>query len=57
MTFSTVLSWAKQKKQPGFNQNIKQTIAEHNREALIKAGKQQFEKLKDLGIGLPVRLA
>jgi len=56
MKFSTIWSKFLSKNQPGFSQNVKQTIAEHNREVLVKAGKQQFEKLKDLGLSLPVSL-
>lgn len=33
------------------------TIADYKREVLVKAGKQQFEKLKDLGLNIPVNLA
>lgn len=33
------------------------TIADHNREVLVKAGKQQFERLKDLGLNIPVALS
>lgn len=32
-------------------------ISELHRKALVKAGKQQFEKLKDLGLSIPVNLA
>ncbi len=37
MKFSAALSWFKQKTRQGSNQNIKQTIAEQNREVLINA--------------------
>lgn len=33
------------------------SLAEYQREMLISQGKQQFEKLKDLGLSIPVRLA
>lgn len=33
------------------------TVAEHQRELLVSQGKKQFEKLKDLGLSIPVRLA
>jgi hypothetical protein len=33
------------------------TLAEHQREMLVSQGKQQFEKLKNLGLTIPVRLA
>lgn len=33
------------------------TIADHNREVLVKAGRKQFEKLKDLGLSIPVALS
>jgi len=32
------------------------TIADYKNEMLIKTGRQQFKKLKDLGINIPVRL-
>jgi hypothetical protein len=33
------------------------TIADHNREVLVKSGRKQFEKLKDLGLSIPVALS
>ena len=33
------------------------TIAEYQREKLITFGKEQFQKMLDLGVGAPVRLA
>ena len=32
------------------------TIADYNREALINSGRQQFKKLTDLGLNIPVNL-
>ncbi len=39
------------------NNNSPKAIAERNRRALVKAGKQQFEKLRDMGLSIPVSLA
>jgi hypothetical protein len=36
---------------------VRKTLAEYQREMLVKQGKQQFQKLKDLGLKLPVSLA
>jgi hypothetical protein len=36
---------------------VRKTLAEYQREMLISQGKQQIQKLKDLGLTLPVRLA
>lgn len=33
------------------------TIADYQREKLIMFGRAQFQKMKDLGIGMPVSLA
>jgi hypothetical protein len=33
------------------------TISSYKQEAMNRIGKQQFEKLKDLGLSIPVRLA
>ena len=33
------------------------TIAEYKREKLITFGREQFQKMLDLGVGAPVRLA
>jgi hypothetical protein len=35
----------------------RKTLADSQREMLITQGRKQFEKLKDLGLTLPVRLA
>jgi len=35
----------------------RKTIAEHQRETLVSAGRQQFKKLRELGLNIPVRLA
>ena len=32
-------------------------LSENHRKALVKAGKQQFEKLKDMGLSIPVALS
>ncbi len=32
-------------------------LSDNHRKALVKAGKQQFEKLKDLGLSIPVNIA
>lgn len=36
---------------------VHKSLAEYQREMLVKQGKQQFEKLKRLGLHIPVRLA
>lgn len=33
------------------------TLAEYQRELLVKMGKRQFEKLQNLGLSIPVQLA
>jgi hypothetical protein len=35
----------------------RKTLAEYQREILVRAGRQQFKKLQDLGLNIPVRLA
>lgn len=35
----------------------RKTIADYQREMLVKMGKQQFDKLKRLGLAIPVTLA
>lgn len=37
--------------------NERKTLAEYQREMLVRQGKQQFEKLNNLGLSIPVRLA
>jgi hypothetical protein len=36
---------------------IRKTLAEYQREKLVDQGKQQFQKMKDLGVKFPVSLA
>jgi hypothetical protein len=36
---------------------VRKSLAEYQREMLISQGKQQIQKLKELGLTLPVRLA
>jgi hypothetical protein len=40
-----------------FDKTNGKSIAEHKRELLIRAGRQQFEKLTRLGLNVPIRLA
>jgi len=47
----------KRKTEELFDQTNGKTIAEYQRELLVNAGRQQFEKLQDLGLTIPVRLA
>jgi len=47
----------KNKQRTPFNINEGKTISEYKQEAMNKIGRQQFEKLKDLGLSIPVRLA
>ncbi len=35
----------------------RKTIADYQREKLVTFGRQQFQKMKELGIGMPVNLA
>ncbi|MGH7203503.1 MAG: hypothetical protein ACREHC_03610 [Candidatus Levyibacteriota bacterium] len=37
--------------------NQRKTLAEYQREMMVKVGRQQFEKLKDLGLHIPVALS
>ena len=36
--------------------NESKTLAEYQRESLVKEGAQQFKKLVDMGVGVPVTL-
>lgn len=38
----------------GIKANSQKTIAEHNREALINQGREQFKKLIEIGLNVPV---
>ena len=40
-----------------FGEQKGKTLAEYQRELLVKMGKRQFEKLQDLGLSIPVQLA
>jgi len=34
-----------------------ETLSGHQREVLVREGRKQFQKLQDLGLSIPVRLA
>lgn len=57
MNIKQIYTRIKQLTQPQENEKFANTLAEYNREALVKAGRQQFQKLKDLGLNIPVNLA
>ncbi len=38
-------------------EETRKTIADYQREALVKQAQKQFKKLHDLGLNIPVRLA
>lgn len=40
-----------------FEEQKGKTLAEYQRELLVKMGKRQFEKLEDLGLAFPIQLA
>ncbi|HVF69643.1 MAG TPA: hypothetical protein VNA13_03700 [Xanthomonadales bacterium] len=48
--------WKKLKNLLGINANSPQTIADYNREALINQGRDQFKKLIEKGLNIPVAL-
>ena len=57
MKLIAALFGLKRKTEELFDQSNGKTIAEHQRKLLVKMGRQQFEKLKDLGLSIPVQLA
>ena len=57
MKLLSFLLGVQQKSEMLFDNTQGKTLAEYQRELLIKAGKVQFEKLKDLGLAIPVQLA
>ncbi|HZE87661.1 MAG TPA: hypothetical protein VE090_05680 [Methylomirabilota bacterium] len=56
MKLLTSLGQLRTKSEPLFSGENGKTIAEYQRELLIKTGRTQFEKLKDLGLTIPVQL-
>jgi len=56
MKLLTFLLHLKDKTESLFVEEDNKTLAEYQREVLVKTGRQQFEKLKDLGLSIPVRL-
>ena len=38
----------------GNKKNQRKTLTEYQREMLVKVGKQQFKKLQDLGLKMPI---
>jgi hypothetical protein len=36
--------------------NRRQTLAQYQREVMIRQGREQFKKLVDIGVGMPVGL-
>ena len=50
MNLLTILLGKKKAEEP-------KTIADYQREKLINFGRQQFQKMMELGVGAPVRLA
>jgi len=57
MKLFTFLSDYKKKKQNPFYRLDKKAFTEYQQEALIKIGGQQFQKLKELGLAIPVALS
>jgi hypothetical protein len=53
MNFSLYTLWQKIRNQARASSAPK-TLAEYNRQMLVKAGKMEFEKLKSLGLSIPV---
>jgi hypothetical protein len=57
MKLIATLLGLKQKTDDLFDQKNGKTISEYQRELLVSMGRKQFEKLQDLGLNIPVRLA
>ena len=56
MKLSLATFWKKIKEVVGVKANTSNTIADYNREAMIKMGRDQFKKLMDKGLSVPVGL-
>lgn len=47
----------KAKTEDFFDKSTGKTLAEYQRELLIKVGRKQFEKLNELGLSIQIKLA
>jgi hypothetical protein len=57
MKFFSLLLGTKNKTTLVFDDEKGKTIDEYQRELLVKAGREEFEKLHNLGLALPFQLA
>jgi len=56
MKFLSLKSLLKQTNQLQFKGNGIKTIADHNREVLVKQGREQFKQLLEKGLNVPIAL-
>lgn len=56
MKLSLANTWKKLKKLIGVKAKSSKSIADYNREVMIKMGRDQFKKLIDKGLNVPVGL-
>ena len=57
MQFLISLLGIKHQTESLFDQSKGKTLEEYKQDLLVKMGKRQFEKLDNLGLSIPVRLA